>query len=159
MCCWCAGGADEQVEEEADEAGPRAEPGAEREAALIERRADGICLASLLRARLADDWTRPFDGEVTGVLGGGLFVRFGRVFEGFLPVRRLSEGDRYDLNDLETALIGRASGHRMGLGDRVQVVVTEIEEPRARVTRSPAARRSPSARAGRPRATACAARR
>ena len=126
-------GADEQVEEEADEVALRASE-AEREAALIERRADGICLASLLRGRLADDWTRPFDGEVTGVLGGGLFVRFGRVFEGFLPVRRLSEGDRYDLNDLETALIGRASGHRMGLGDRVQVVVMEIEEPRARVT-------------------------
>jgi ribonuclease R len=126
-------GADEQVEEEADEVALRTSE-AEREAALIERRADGICLASLLRARLADDWTRPFDGEVTGVLGGGMFVRFGRVFEGFLPVRRLSEGDRYDLNDLETALIGRASGHRIGLGDRVQVVVTEIEEPRARVT-------------------------
>ncbi len=107
---------------------------AEREAALIERRADGICLASLLRARLADDWTRPFDGEVTGLIGAGLFVRFGRVFEGFLPVRRLVEGDRFDLNDLETALVGRASGHRIGLGDPVQVVVTEIDAPRGRVT-------------------------
>jgi ribonuclease R len=123
---------------------------AEREAAFIERRADGICLASLLRATLTDDWTRPFDGEVTGVLGGGLFVRFGRVFEGFLPVRRLSEGDRYDLNDLETALIGRASGHRMGLGDRVQVVVTEIEEPRARVTLDLAGRPQEPARPPRP---------
>jgi ribonuclease R len=126
-------GAEEPVEHEAAEVALRASE-AEREAALIERRADGICLATLLRTTLRDDWTRPFGGEVTGVLGGGLFVRFGRVFEGFLPVRRLSEGDRYDLNDLETALIGRASGHRVALGDALSVVVTEIDEPRARVT-------------------------
>jgi ribonuclease R len=126
-------GADEGVEEEAGEVALIASE-AERRSALVERRADGICLATLLRSRLGDDWTQPFAGQVTGVLGGGVFVRFGSVFEGFLPVRRLSEGDRYDLNDLETALVGRASGHRVGLGDQVRVVVTQIEEPRARVT-------------------------
>src|SRR5206468_4210283 len=79
----------------------------EREAADIEYRADAICLAWLLDSELYErGWDEPFEGEIIGVIGSGLFARFGEVFEGFLPARHLS-GDYFELNDLGTALVGR----------------------------------------------------
>ena len=54
-----------------------------------------------------------FEGEVSGVIGAGAFVRFGGeladVYEGFLPARRM-RGEHFDLNETETALVGRRSG-------------------------------------------------
>jgi len=47
-----------------------------------------------------------------------------------LPVRRL--GDWYDLNELETMLVG-ASGKRIRLGDAVRVQVEKVEAVRGRV--------------------------
>jgi ribonuclease R len=108
---------------------------AEREGMVVERRGDDICLASLLRRRLDHDgWEQRFAGEVIGLIGPGLFVRFGGVYEGFLPSRRLRGGERFDPNDLETALVGRGSAARFRLGDPVEVEVTDIEQFRGRVT-------------------------
>jgi ribonuclease R len=106
----------------------------ERAAADIERRADGICSASLLADVLADDREREHEGEITGLIGAGLFVRFSDVYEGFLPSRRLDAGDRFDPNELGTALVGRGNGKRFRIGDPIDVVVTEIDPPRGRVT-------------------------
>jgi exoribonuclease R len=47
-----------------------------------------------------------FEGEIIGVIGSGLFVRFDEVFEGYVPARRL-EGDYFELNPHGTALVGR----------------------------------------------------
>ena len=67
-------------------------------------------------------WSRQFEGEVSGVIGAGAFVRFGGelgdVYEGFLPARRM-RGERFDLDSTETALVGRRSGRRVRLGDPV----------------------------------------
>ena len=82
----------------------------EREAAKIEYLADEICLAWLLERRLFErGWEEPWEGEIIGVIGSGLFVRFGEVFEGFLPARRL-HGEFFELNALGTALVGRTTG-------------------------------------------------
>jgi ribonuclease R len=98
----------------------------EREAAEIEYQADDICLAWLLEATLFErGWEAPFEGEITGVIPSGLFVRFGDVFEGYLPARRL-HGDYFELNTLGTALAGRRSGGVFRLGDPTEVVVEEI---------------------------------
>ena len=79
----------------------------EREAAQIEYLADDICLAWLLEDRLQErGWDEPWEGEITGLIGSGLFVRFGDVFEGFLPARRLP-GEFFELNATGTALVGR----------------------------------------------------
>ena len=65
----------------------------------IEYRADDICLAWLLESVLFDrGWDAAFEGEINGVIGSGLFVRFGEVFEGYVPVRRLG-GDYYEVNE------------------------------------------------------------
>jgi ribonuclease R len=98
----------------------------EREAANIERAADSICLAWLLDGRLFEQgWETIFEGEIIGVIGSGLFARFGAVFEGFLPARLLG-GDYYELNALGTALEGRRSGRRFRLGDPIGVCVESI---------------------------------
>ena len=71
----------------------------EREAAKLEYLADEICLAWLLDAALFErGWEEPWEGEIIGLIGSGLFVRFGEVFEGFLPARRL-HGEFFELND------------------------------------------------------------
>ena len=49
------------------------------------------------------------------MIASGLFVRFGEVFEGFLPARRL-HGEYFELNDLATAMAGRTTGRTYRLG-------------------------------------------
>jgi ribonuclease R len=106
----------------------------EREAMEIERDADDACLAFLLERTLAErgpeaDW----EGEVVGVIGAGVFVRFGdEGFEGFLPARKL-RGEWWDLNEEGTALVGEESGKRLGMGDPVRVEVAKVFAPRGRV--------------------------
>ncbi len=98
----------------------------EREAAEIEYLADDICLSWLLERELFErGWEEPWPGEITGAIPSGLFVRFGEVFEGYLPARRLP-GDYFELNVLGTAMAGRRGGGVFRLGDPIQVVVEEI---------------------------------
>jgi ribonuclease R len=105
----------------------------EREAAQVEYLADDICLAWLLEDRLLErGWDEPWEGEITGVIGSGVFVRFGEVFEGLLPARRLL-GEFYELNELGTALVGRRSGRRYRLGDAIAVRVEGIAKHEGKV--------------------------
>jgi ribonuclease R len=98
----------------------------EREAAELEYLADDICLAWLLERELFErGWEERWPGEITGVIPSGLFVRFGEIFEGYLPARRLP-GDYFELNTLGTALAGRRSGGTYRLGDPIEVAVAEI---------------------------------
>ena len=105
----------------------------EREAAHVEHAADDICLAWLLEKRLFElGWEHAFEGEIIGLIGSGLFVRFGEVFEGYLPVRRLP-GDYFELNPLGTRLVGRRSGGSYRLGDPIRVRVEEIRRAEGKV--------------------------
>jgi ribonuclease R len=115
----------------------------ERESMRVEREADDVCAAFLLRRELAEgDPERRFPGEVSGLVGSGAFVAFGGelgdVYEGFLPARLMRAEDYLELNESETALVGRESGRRVRLGDPVSVRVTGIEAARGRVDLEPA---------------------
>ncbi len=124
----------EDLSEQAEHASVR-----ERHAAQIEYRADELCLAWLLEKRLYErGWDEPFEGEIVGLIPSGLFARFGDVFEGFVPARRLS-GDYFELNALGTALVGRRGGRRYRLGDSVDVRVQEIRRTEGKVELVPAA--------------------
>lgn len=132
----------------------------EREAMQIERKADDISRTFLLKRALEEQgWTeaspaggrRPdrddareaarsgpaFEGEITGMVGGGLFVAFGPelLYEGFLPLRELKElrGGYWNLNQFETAMVDDNSGHTISLGDRIEVRVLGVEPARGRV--------------------------
>ena len=103
----------------------------------IERSADDVCLAFLLERRLADEPDAKFEGEVTGLIEKGAFIRFGdEGFEGLLPSRRLRGW--WTLNELGTALEHEESGRRLRLGDAVEVTVDRVETARGRVDLSPA---------------------
>ena len=109
----------------------------EREAMQIERRADRVCAAFLLERELFErGWSTEFEGEVSGLIGAGAFVRFrgalGDVYEGFLPARTL-RGERFDLNEHETALVGGRTGREVRFGDPVTIRVTGVEAARGRV--------------------------
>lgn len=112
----------------------------EREAAQVEYLADELCLAWLLEDTLFErGWDEPWEGEIVGLIGSGLFVRFGEVFEGFLPARRLG-GDYFEPNELGTALAGRRGGRTYRLGDPLEVLVERIERAEGKVELSPASR-------------------
>jgi ribonuclease R len=117
----------------------------EREAMTLERDADDICFAFLLERELAlSSWDRRFEGEVSGVISSGAFVSFtgvegGAPCEGFLPARRIG-GDWYDLNEEQTALVGRNTGRMLRLADPVDVVVRSVDSARGRIDLEPAAR-------------------
>ena len=109
----------------------------EREAAQVEYTADELCLAWLLEdTLLVRGWDEPFEGEITGVIGSGLFARFGGVFEGFLPARRLP-GEFFELNDTATALVGRRSGRSYRLGDPIEVRVESVARHEVKVELTP----------------------
>jgi ribonuclease R len=116
----------------------------EREAMALERDADDICFAFLLERDLAaSGWERSFEGEVSGIIGAGAFVSFagvegGAACEGMVAVRRLG-GDWYDLNEQQTALVGRNTGRQLRLGDPITVVVRSIDTARGRIDLEPAA--------------------
>jgi ribonuclease R len=110
----------------------------EREAAETEYLADEICLAWLLEGQLFErGWDERWRGEIIGVIPSGLFVRFGDVFEGYLPARRLT-GDYFELNELGTSMSGRRGGRTYRLGDPIEVVVEEIRRWEGKVELSPA---------------------
>ena len=109
----------------------------ERESAKIERGADDVCAAYLLERELGERGPDVvFGGEVSGVVRAGAFAAFGGelgdVYEGFVPARTMA-AERFELNETETALVGRDSGSALRLGDPVSVRVTGVEAPRGRV--------------------------
>ena len=112
----------------------------ERAAAQVEHLADDLCLAWLLEATLFErGWDDPFEGEIVGMIASGLFIRFGDVFEGYLPARRLA-GDYFELNELGTAMAGRRGGGTYRLGDPIKVLVEKIEKAEGKVELSQAGR-------------------
>jgi len=115
----------------------------ERDAMAIERSADNVARSFLLEAELFErGWHEEFAGEVTGVIGAGAFVAFGEGHEGLLPVRRL-RGDWWELDELETMLVGADSGRAIRIGDPVVVQVVRVDAPRGRADLSPVELRDP----------------
>lgn len=127
------GGEDAPRASELDEAGEVCSA-LERDALRVERQAADVCFAFMLERVLADHaWDIAFDGQIVGLIGAGAFIRFGdEGFEGFLPRRRI-RGDRWHLNETETALVGEHTGTAMRLGDPIAVEVDRVDAPRGRV--------------------------
>jgi ribonuclease R len=116
----------------------------ERDATKLEHIGDDICAAFLLQRELFERGPdASFEGEVSGVVGAGAFVRFGGaladVYEGFLPARTIGGRERYDLDQTETMLVGNRDGDAVRMGDPVSVCVDSVEAPRGRVDLRPSA--------------------
>ena len=110
----------------------------ERDAGRLERAADDVCAAFLLQRELFERGPEArFEGEVSGLVGAGAFVRFGGqvadVYEGFLPARLIGGRERFELDPTETMLIGGRDGGAVRFGDPVTVTVERVDAPRGRV--------------------------
>ena len=110
----------------------------ERDSAKVERRADDVCASFLLQRELFERGPDArFEGEVSGVVGAGAFVRFGGqladVYEGFLPARLIGGRERFELDETETMLVGGRDGGVVRFGDPVTVTVERVDAPRGRV--------------------------
>src|SRR5262249_37946714 len=106
----------------------------ERAASDVEYAADAICLAWLLDSTLFDrGWETTFEGEIVGLIGSGLFARFGEVFEGFLPARLLG-GHSFEPNVLGPGPEGGRRGRRFRLGDPIEVRVESIDRADGKVS-------------------------
>jgi ribonuclease R len=111
----------------------------ERDAMVIERDADDIARCFLLERELAQRGRETeFDGEIVSLIGAGAFIEFGDSYQGMLPVRKLGQGDWWELDELGVVLHGTRSGAQLRLGDRVRVIVQRVEAPRGRVDLVPA---------------------
>lgn len=126
----------------------------ERAAARLERDADDVCAAFLLERELTERGRDvALEGEVSGVIGAGAFIRFAGeqsdVYEGFLPAREWGGREYFQLDETETALVGARSGRRLRFGDPVTVRVTRIDTPRGRVDLVPAGQSAESKDGGR----------
>jgi ribonuclease R len=106
---------------------------AERAAERLERRGDDVCAAFLLDDVLYEQgWEATFPGEVMGLIDAGAFVRFGDLFEGYLPGRSWS-GEYVQLDPHGVALVATRSGRRLRLGDPVEVAVQTVDRVTGRV--------------------------
>ncbi len=117
---------------------------AERNAADIERRADRIMGALLLERRLIETrFGEVFEGQVSGVIPGGLFITFGTAFEGYMPARDLDDGDL--VLDPTGVALQRESGKTLAkVGDVMEVRVVSVDPLRGRTRLVPADSRTPA---------------
>ena len=109
----------------------------ERDSMRIERDGDDICASFLLQRELFERGSGTvFEGEVSGVIGAGAFILFrgehADIYEGFFPARRMP-GERFEINEVESALIGMRTGKRVGIGDSIEIKVESVEAARGRV--------------------------
>jgi ribonuclease R len=109
----------------------------ERNSMRIERDADDVCAGFLLQRELFERGpASAFEGEVSGVISAGAFIQFrgehSDAYEGFFPGRRMS-GERFEINDVESALVGMKTGRRVGIGDAIEIKVEAVEAARGRV--------------------------
>ena len=89
-----------------------------------------------------------FTGEIVGLVGGGAFVRFGDVFEGFLSSRRLG-GERLEESSTRRRSWARRRGRRYRLGDAVDVRVERVDRLAGKVDLAPVGSRAADRRPGR----------
>lgn len=102
-----------------------------------------VCLRSSTRERLADDIEREveklkkaeymldhmeeiYDGVISGVTNWGIYVELPNTVEGLVQISKI-KGDYFVFNEEKYELIGRSKGKRYSLGDRVTVIVNDVD--------------------------------
>ena len=101
----------------------------ERRAMEAEREAVSMYRAYLMREHVSEE----FSARVSGVTNFGAFVELDEPFiEGLIKLEGLGD-DYYAFDPASMRLTGRRSGHTLGLGDRVDVELTNVSVPLRRV--------------------------
>ncbi len=104
----------------------------ERKAAEAERAVRQLMSCHVAQAHLGET----FACQVTGVHTAGAFVRTRDPWvEGLLPRGAIGSvtGDYYDVIEREQALVGRTSGHRISVGDELQLRLAGVNTWRRQI--------------------------
>lgn len=89
--------------------------------------AERAVLERLVALYMADKEGARFTGKITGVQRFGLFIVLDEVgAEGLVPVSFLGD-DMFRFDERHHALVGERRGEAFGLGDRVEVELTEVD--------------------------------
>lgn len=76
---------------------------------------------------MLDKLGQEFDGVISGITEWGIYVELDDThIEGMVSLRDLTD-DSYEFNEDEYAVVGRASGRRFTLGDRVRIKVLRAD--------------------------------
>jgi len=93
----------------------------EREAQDAEMESNRIKAIEFIKKNEGDE----FDGYVAGVQAFGMFIELiPSGIEGIVPIRAMRD-DRYDIDDLGIELVGRSTGRRYALTDKVRVRIAK----------------------------------
>jgi ribonuclease R len=69
-----------------------------------------------------------FEGMISGVAAFGVFVEtIEHKCEGMLPINDLLDIDRFEFSEQEYALIGRNTGIRFTIGDKIKIKVVRAD--------------------------------
>lgn len=94
----------------------------ERTAMEAERAVDDLKMTEYMAAHLGEE----YDGVISGVTEFGIFVELPNLIEGLIRMNELQD-DYYDLDKKIYSLIGRHSGRRLSLGDKLRVRVARVD--------------------------------
>lgn len=106
---------------------------AERTAMEAERAVDELKMAEYMAGRLGEE----YDGVISGVMEFGVFVELQNLIEGLVRITELQD-DYYDVDKKTYSLVGRHTGRRLSLGDKMRVRVASVDVDARQVNFVPA---------------------
>ncbi len=101
----------------------------ERNAINAERLSVKLKQLEFLKNRIGEE----FSGVISGIIHFGLFIKLSHnLAEGLIRLRDL-EDDFYEYDEKKYAIIGRHSGKKFRLGDKVNVKLIEVDEDKREI--------------------------
>lgn len=94
----------------------------ERAAMSVEREVVDLYRALFMRDHLGE----MYEGVVTAIVGGGVFVNIAEPFIDVLLRFESLGSEPFEVSDDELAVIGRRSGDRINLGDTLTIVIEDV---------------------------------
>ena len=94
----------------------------ERRADEAERETDKLKKAQYMQERIGET----FDGVISGITGWGIYVELPNTVEGLIHIATLPD-DYYYYDENAYEMVGEDSGRRYKLGQRVKVLVREVD--------------------------------
>jgi ribonuclease R len=95
---------------------------AERKAMEAERAVDELKMTEYMADRVGEE----YDGVISGVMEFGVFVELSNLIEGLIRMTDLQD-DYYDVDRKTYSLVGRHTGRRISLGDKMRVRVASVD--------------------------------
>lgn len=101
----------------------------EMDAVTVERQVADYKKAQYMESRVGEI----FDGQITSVQSFGFFVSLDNTVEGLVPIQSLYD-DYYNYDEDQHCLVGEHFGYRYRIGQKLQVLCSEVDVSRGKIT-------------------------